>query len=336
MSDTDAGTDRQSAPVTRALEPVGRVRWLEEPEEFAEERTVLVAASQLYEAMEACLLVVQGNELARRFRLQQDDRVIGRSIQADIQIPAEGVSRVHARIEHKNIGVYQLIDLESTNGTFVNGARIQEHTLQNGDRILLGDTTLRFLQSPRIEATCYDEIYRLTTTDDATGIYNKRYFFQTLEREVARAIRHQRPLTLLMLEVDGFDEIRQKFGFVAGDSLLVQLAERLRATSRVEDLFARFGNAEFCLLLSETETDGARAAAQRIQQLVADHPFSYDGHEIQLTVTIGIATLDDHRPTIENIRSWANAANQRVDLLINDAILKLVRAQSEGPNQIAF
>lgn len=303
-----------------------RSRWLEEPEAFAAERTIEVHAADLEEASEACFLVIQGRELARRYRIEQPSLVIGRSANADIRLAADGASRLHARVERRR-GVTTLVDLDSTNGTFVNGHRITTHVLQRGDRVQFGDTTLRYLASPRLDATCYDEIYRLTTTDDATGIYNKRYFFQTLEREVARAIRHRRPLTLLMIGLSGIAQINATAGFIAGDSVRVQIAERIRANCRIEDIFARLGGDEFCLLLPETDTAGAMYVATRLDRLLNGHSFSYDGEAIPITAHVGIASIDDNRPAAQTVRDWSRTASKQLDHLIEAATQKLSQAK---------
>lgn len=333
MSDQDVIPQR--TPVeTGSFETSKNIRWLEEPEAFAAERTVLIPAAELGLQGEACLMVVHGNELARRYHLRDDSMQIGRSSTADIQLAAGGVSRVHARIERK-LGTYRIIDLDSTNGTFVNGLKIDQHTLQNGDRVTLGDTTLRFLLSERIDAACYDEIYRLTTTDDATGIYNRRYFFQTLEREVARAIRHKRALSLLMLEVDEFQSLNRHYGFLAGDTLLVQLAGRIQSSVRMEDIFARLGGEEFCLLLPETDAAGALAVAVRVQQLIANHAFTYDGETISLTASVGISTLDDTRPSSQSVHNWQTTSRRWLDALMERADERLLHAKASGSNRVA-
>lgn len=326
MSDHDESRRAASTVDTGAVQTPPRSRWLEEPEAFAAARTVEVHADELNEATEACFLVVDGHELARRYRIDQPSLSIGRAADADIRLAAEGASRLHARVERER-GVTTLIDLDSTNGTYVNGHRISRHVLQRGDRVQLGDTTLRYLASPRLDAACYDEIYRLTTTDDATGIYNKRYFFQTLEREVARAIRHQRPLTLLMIGLSGIAEINATAGYIAGDSVLVQLAERIRTNCRIEDIFARLGSDEFCLLLPETDAAGAQYVATRLQRLLNGHPFAYDGEGIPITVHVGIASIDDNRPAAQNVRDWSRTASKQLDRLIETATQRLAEAQ---------
>lgn len=331
MSENDSHV-RASANDTASYDAVEPARWIDQPDAFAAESTIQVDPAPTGDRGQVCLIVVQGNELARRYRLKNPITTIGRNTDADVQLAAGGVSRLHAELRRIQ-DAYFITDLDSTNGVYVNDRRVTYQRVENGDRIRLGDTTLRFLVSEKLDADYYDEIYRLTTTDEATGTYNRRYFFQTLEREVARATRHQRPLTMLMVDVDTFSTINNQWGYLVGDSLLVQLASRIRCSCRVEDVFARFGGEEFCLMLPETDTDGALVLAERLRRLVETRPFVHDEDTIPMTISIGIASIAEVDAP-GGTHSRLADANKRLDQLILIANQKLERAKKQGGNTI--
>jgi two-component system cell cycle response regulator len=155
---------------------------------------------------EACLVVIYGSDLGRKYNLEAASIVVGRSSKSDIQIDQESVSRAHSRILNSGRMV-KLRDLGSTNGTYVNDELIDECTLKDGDQIKIGRTIFKFLSGGNIERAYHEEIYRLTTIDGLTQIFNKRYFMETLEREVARSLRYRRDMALVMFDIDHFKVI---------------------------------------------------------------------------------------------------------------------------------
>ena len=158
---------------------------------------------------EACLVVIYGSELGKKYNLNSASLVIGRSSKCDIQIDQESISRNHSKIV--NTGKSILIrDLGSTNGTYVNDEPVDEYVLRDGDLIKIGRTIFKFLTGGNIENAYHEEIYRLTTVDGLTQIFNKRYFLDTIEREVARAHRYRRPLSLVMFDIDHFKKIERR------------------------------------------------------------------------------------------------------------------------------
>ena len=169
-------------------------------------KTVVTSISRLSEkpsGKEACLVVIYGLELGKKYNLNSASLVIGRSSKCDIQIDQESISRNHSKIV--NTGKSILIrDLGSTNGTYVNDEPVDEYVLRDGDLIKIGRTIFKFLTGGNIENAYHEEIYRLTTVDGLTQIFNKRYFMDTIEREVARAHRYRRPLSLVMFDIDHF------------------------------------------------------------------------------------------------------------------------------------
>jgi two-component system cell cycle response regulator len=242
---------------------------------------------------ESCLVHIYptGTGMGARYPLGDIPLVIGRGTEADIRITDHSVSRRHARIQPGADGYYA-IDLQSTNGTFVNDALAPMARLKDGDYLRVGNCIYRFLTGGNVESEYHEEIYRLTIIDGLTEIHNKRYLMEFLDRELARSERYGRPLALLLFDIDHFKGVNDQMGHLGGDFTLRELAARVRDGIRKEELFARYGGEEFAIVLPETPHEGAVHVAERIRTLVEAQPFSYEGHDYSLTVSIGVASTD--------------------------------------------
>jgi len=152
------------------------------------------------------------------------------------------------------------------------------------------------------------ELERLSVTDGLTGLYNRSHLMQTLANETARARRHRRPFSVLMIDIDHFKRYNDSFGHLAGDALLSKLASVFTKSIRTVEYAARYGGEEFLIMLPETEPDGAVDAAERIRSQVAKGT-SGDGNAGQgVTVSIGVAGYPEHGDTPEKIIASADAA----------------------------
>jgi diguanylate cyclase (GGDEF)-like protein len=258
-------------------------------------KTVVTSISRISDrptAKEACLVVIYGSELGKKYNLNSSSLVIGRSSKCDIQIDQESISRNHSKIV--NTGKSILVrDLGSTNGTYVNDEPIDEYVLRDGDLIKIGRTIFKFLTGGNIENAYHEEIYRLTTIDGLTQIYNKRYFLETLEREIARSQRYRRSLSLVMFDIDHFKKINDSYGHLAGDYVLKHLASTVKTKIRREDLFARYGGEEFAIVLPEIDGGNSKAFAEKIRQLVEKQDFRFENTRIQVTISMGVGAIDD-------------------------------------------
>ncbi|MCU0660851.1 MAG: GGDEF domain-containing protein [Myxococcota bacterium] len=229
-----------------------------------------------------------GTDMGRKHELSPKMMTIGRDQANNIVINSDSVSRRHARLTIE--GRKRVVtDLQSTNGTYVNNRQILSQELENGDQIKIGDTIFKYLMGNDVESAYHEEIYRMTIKDGLTEIYNKRYFLEALEREMSRAQRYQRPLSMLMFDVDFFKRINDKYGHLAGDYVLQALARVISTRSRREEIFARYGGEEFAILLPETNAEGALELADQLRQRVAGYTFIFEGEEIPVTVSIGVA-----------------------------------------------
>jgi two-component system cell cycle response regulator len=242
-----------------------------------------------------CLVLIytEGPDLGKRFDLKGRIISIGRDPDNEICLDEETVSRKHSRIEKKG-GKTTIIDLESTNGTYLNDRRLDpqvEYVLNDGDRAKIGRSIFKYLSGNAIETQYYEEIHRMAILDGLTNLFNKRYFIEALDKEVARARRYKRPLSLIMFDIDFFKSVNDTYGHLAGDHILKELGELLKSRVRREEIVARYGGEELVILLPETDKDGAVMVAEQMRDKVENHVFLFANKKIKITVSGGVAEV---------------------------------------------
>ncbi|MEZ4358784.1 MAG: diguanylate cyclase [Kofleriaceae bacterium] len=253
-------------------------------------------------------MVIYGLELGKKFNLTRSQMIIGRSSKADVQIDQEAVSRNHCKILNTGNAVL-LRDMGSTNGTYVNDEMIDEYVLRDGDFIKVGRCIFKFLSGSNIENAYHEEIYRLTTVDGLTQIFNRRYFVENLEREIGRALRYRRELSLIMFDVDRFKQVNDTHGHLAGDYVLKHLASVIRARIRREDVLARYGGEEFGILLPEIDNYNALQFAEKVRKLIEQADFRFEDISIPVTVSVGVASLQGE---VEDALEFIKAADDNL------------------------
>ncbi len=271
-----------------------------------------------------CLVVIytkEPNLLGKRFVLEGQRVRVGRGADNQVVLEGDSVSRQHAHFERRGAH-WWAVDDGSTNGTYVNEKQIvREAQLHSNDRVKVGPTILKYLSGEDAEAKYHEEIYRMTIVDGLTQIHNKRYLFESLEREIIRSRRHDRPLSALMFDIDFFKRINDHYGHLAGDYVLRELAETVQSRIRRDEVFARYGGEEFVIVLPETEMEGATALAETLREKVKEHSFVFQGEKIPVTISIGCALVKDNDTATE---------------LIQRADEKLYEAKRGGRNRVCF
>lgn len=258
-----------------------------------------MAETPIVDDGESCLIVFYGDGLGRRYFLNRNEMILGRSDSAHIQVDQDAVSRHHAKIVVQPGLGPKIVDLGSTNGTYVNNQRVGERLLLDGDLVRIGQTIFKHLSGNNVENKYHEEIYRLTTIDGLTEAYNKRFFLETLERETTRASRYQRDLCLVMFDIDHFKRINDTYGHLAGDQVLRDLARVVTGSLRRQDVFARYGGEEFSVVLPELELEAARVVCEKLRGAVDAYAFSFHHTPIRVTISLGLAAYAQPNETSE-------------------------------------
>lgn len=194
-------------------------------------------------------------------------------------------------------------------------ARVAERT---------AELTAEIAERRKVEQEREDLIQRLkqmAETDFLTGVMNRRSFFDIAGRELAAARRYVRALAVIVLDIDHFKRINDRYGHGTGDEILKGVAKRLADEMRAGDILARFGGEEFVILLQEADQDAAVATAERLRTALADRSFGLiDGSCLTVTASLGLATADPETGSIDDLITRADAA--------------LYRAKDAGRNRV--
>jgi diguanylate cyclase (GGDEF)-like protein len=264
-----------------------------------------------------CLVVIKGDNLGTRVDLAGEVE-IGRSEDCAITVNSGLVSRKHAAIQRIG-GQWVVCDIQSTNGTYVNGQRIKVHALKDGDKISVGRTVLKYLES-NLELQYHAQIMDMASRDALTGAYNKRHFDVVLKREVADSAQHDMPLCLVVFDIDHFKQVNDTFGHPAGDAVLKQVKVTVEAALADGELFARVGGEEFAVVLPGCDVDVALQKAEAIRKAIEAERFLWAQKRIPVTVSLGVAQrLKSDGPTE----------------LYQKADKRLYHAKHSGRNQVA-
>lgn len=263
--------------------------------DWEEEATIVgkleaIAGIRKASTQRAYVIVIAGPDLGQMFALEGKSD-IGRGQDASIRLLDTEISRAHARFSQEGDTVV-IQDLGSTNGTFVNGAAIDRTALKDGDTIQIGTTTiLKFSYHDQLEEEFQRKMYQAALRDGMTGAFNKKFFMERLESEMAFALRHQSPLSVVMFDLDHFKKLNDTFGHLAGDYVLKTLGAGIHAAVRGEDVFARYGGEEFVVLSRGIDLASAKHFAERLREWVAGYPFVFDGRTIPVTTSLGVASF---------------------------------------------
>lgn len=234
------------------------------------------------------LFVLQGREQGAVYPISTGSLLIGREASASLSLTDDTVSREHARLSREPDGVY-LEDLSSLNGTYVNERQLVGRIrLESGDQLRFGEHTIvKFSMVDELEERALRTLFELTVHDPLTRLYNRRYFDARLNSELAFARRHGTPVALLLIDIDHFKNVNDRYGHPVGDLVLKRVAAALLSILRPEDVLARFGGEEFTVIVRNVKRAGAESFAERVRRSIEG--LSFNEPELQITVSVGVA-----------------------------------------------
>ncbi len=191
----------------------------------------------------------------------------------------------------------------STNGVFVNGKKVVEQQLRDGDKILIGTRLyFKFVFQDAVDQNYQQNLFRAANIDGLTQLYNKKYFVDALSKEFSFSRRNRQALSLMMIDIDHFKKVNDSWGHMAGDLVLKTLGLFLQKNLRLENVACRYGGEEFAIILRNVNADLALMIAERLRKSIEAEKVVFRGKDIKITISIGLATLDGSNfETIEDL-----------------------------------
>jgi len=268
----------------------------------------------------ASLRQMNGTFIGRKYPLNNGSTLVGRDPGLDITVQEESVSRRHAELIYDGNSL-QVMDLGSTNGTFINDLPVKNKTASQGDVIRFGNIIFKYIPAGSIETVFHDELSNLAHLDGLTGCFNRKYILDYLETEVKRCQKLELPLSLIMLDLDHFKNINDTYGHLTGDYVLKETVRLLRdKVLRTSDVLGRYGGEEFCVIMSEAALRTGNDVAERIRKAVEKHEYIFDGKTLAVTISAGVAQISKREDSSKDLIEAADKA--------------LYRAKEAGRNKV--
>ena len=253
-----------------------------------------------------CLIMIRGTRQGHRFFITMDEMTLGRDPAVEITISDPSISRRHSVLHLKGDEAF-ISDLGSSNGTVINGKKVAKGSLTKlakEDMIRLGNSIFKFLPAGELEILVYGNLESAAHTDALTKIYNRRYLLEALEADI-----------------DHFKMVNDTYGHEAGDHILKELCNLVRAKFiRPKDVFARIGGEEFVILLANTGAKDGADISENVRAAVEAHAFIYEGKKVPITISIGVAEVTS---SIESSKTLLKVADKA-----------LYQAKEEGRNRV--
>lgn len=271
---------------------------------------------------QAALVVTLGEGLGRKYDLGDRTMTIGHASECDIEVSewnAQAAPAVRATVRLSDGGVaVEAVGEDST--VFANDRAVTKAELADGDRLSVGRTIFQCLVGPDLHRSYHQTIYEMSTLDSLTRLFNRRFFAETLRREIGRAKRYNEPLALALLDLDHFKRVNDVYGMRVGDLVLTTVAKLTMDWAGEGDWVARYGGEELAIVLPKHDLEAGidRLGELRLQIESTDIPF--EGEHLSITASIGLAILD---------------AEDDLDALIRRADGRLQQAKQTGRNRLA-
>jgi diguanylate cyclase (GGDEF)-like protein len=254
--------------------------------------------------------VVAGPDMLSYITIPEDSSIIiGRDEAADLQLVDATVSKQHAKLMHESGGALLVVDLNSTNGTAVNGQPITRTILRPGDHLEIGGVSLRLdMLSTEELGHLRRVVSRLEAAnrDTLTGLLNRGYIDEGLVRLVEKCDRAEVPISCTFVDLDKFKSINDQYSHKVGDEVLVCISRLLMLGVRENDPAVRYGGDEIVFFLPGSPGSRSAEVAERIRRAVASHDWDRTAPGLRVSCSFGVA---ERRPG-ESIKDWMDRADQ--------------------------
>lgn len=259
-----------------------------------------------------CLIMLNGAFPGETYVLEPNGEfTVGRSAGNDIRLRYGDVSRVQARIKVSGSGKVEMIDLGSTNGTFVNGRRQLFRALREGDKIQFGEKTVfRFGFYDELDRDFQERLFGASILDKETSTLSRERLKSVLADEFSAAREGEGRLAVVAMSVDGFEVLVDLLGYAVRDYFLRELCWVIRKCVAGEATLFRLGDASFASVLPGTSLEAAGEAAERIRKAVATARLTYRGDVMRFSLALGVASVAGDDP--ENAEELLGLAEDRV------------------------
>jgi diguanylate cyclase (GGDEF)-like protein len=264
------------------------------------------------------LVVLTGNEMGTRVIVERSVS-IGRDPSSDLALSDALISWHHARIEDRGDG-WALFDLNSTNGTTVNGETRPEFLLQPNDRILFGTTAVSFELQDALQEAYNENVERLLNIDDLSGLFVRRKFDADFRSLLEEASRNGRPLSLLVMDLDGVKIINDTHGHLFGAYVISEAGHVIGSLLAQRGIGCRFGGDEYLAALPGMDIDSAEQVAHDILRAINRRQFVKDGIQLKPGISIGVAAFPGDATDAPSLFQRADEA--------------LYRAKASGKNRV--
>ena len=290
------------------------------------ERTLKLDLREIHRAntKRPVLVVLQGHPLGLTVQLDKERMIIGRGSQVDVVLRDDIASRQHAeflRLDAEgDCFEYYINDLESTNGTFLNGSRVaSQQLLQDGDKIKIGNYLLKFAMLDEFEAEFQERLHQMTQRDELTGLKSRRSLFADLDRAVSQALRldEPKPIVVFMADLDFFKRVNDGRGHLIGSHTIREVGHIIRDVIGNADLAARYGGEEYLAFLFGGRERGLQVAEEIRRQVEAfPFPASTEDHTqtMSITISLGVAVFPEDGTSALDLIHKADQALYRAKL----------------------
>jgi diguanylate cyclase (GGDEF)-like protein len=311
------------SPRPSLIEPA----WLDEPEDNGRTTDtsieIPVVPPKSSGIARAILRLVTGINAGQVFTLDRLETVVGRGREANVRIEDSGVSRAHTKFVRVSGDRLKVEDLGSTNGTWVNGARVASADIGPGEVVQIGpNVILSFSLVDEVEERLSKQLFESSTRDALTGAYNRKYLMQRLASEVAYANRHRSKLAVVLFDLDHFKKVNDNRGHLAGDEVLRAVSGQVGKMIRAEDVFGRYGGEEFVIIVRGIEDSNVTLFAERVRRAIEKLRVLFAEETITQTISVGVSLIEE----------CGDMGSMEALLLLADE--RLYRAKQTGRNRV--